>query len=560
MNCDSADVHLLSKDFSYDTPMPDDENLKKQRDRFLSFSFATSDLLLEVNGEGHVSYALGAIKGMTSSDDAASLVGTHWLDIFSPKDRLVLKLMLSKAQAGSRCGPVLVALDKNKAAQNIIVSGIKMPGKDEAYLSLANSNALMNQIGMSVKQHHEKRTLDKETFIDVAQETLRMAGELGQEVDMTLIDIPGADKARKRFGKETWDQFSDKVNDLLCDSSIDGGAAAKIGQGQFSVLHEGDIDVEALSSQIEEISKEEDPFGEGLEIKTKSISADMSDMNERDATRALFYTLSEFERQGTDMTIENLNSSFKAYVAANTQKIQQFKKILDNLAFSMHFQPIVNLETVECTHYEMLCRFQEGNTFEWVMFGEDIGMAAEFDMAVCKRALTYISKKRKSQKERFSINISGQSIGNEAFFTQLMELVAEHSNIKNQVIFEITESTQIQDLDQVGSFIKELQEIGLQVALDDFGAGAASFQYLNSLHVDYVKIDGKYIRNILHDQRDMIMVKNLTQMCKDLDIKVIGEFVENKEIADTLLNLGIDYGQGYYFGKPAQGPQFFKPE
>ncbi len=538
--------------------MSKEDSLKKQRERFLSFSFATSDLLLEVDENDSVQFALGAIKGLTGNRDAKSLIGSNWLDIFNKKDRMILKLMVKKAQPGLRCGPMLVSFKKAKKTQNTIVSAIKMPDKTETFITIASGNALMNQLGQLTRDHEERKPLDKETFIDAAQEVLLMASELGQDVDMTLIDIPSSDKAMKRFGKEGWDKLSADVDKLLCENSVDGGTAAYLGGGHFSIIHDSDLDVDVLTGKINDISKEHDPFGEGLEIKTKSISADMAGVSEHDATRALFYTLNEFERNGTELTIGALNSNFKAFVTANTHKIQEFKNILQKLSFSMHFQPIVNLKTMECSHYEMLCRFREGNTFEWIMFAEDIGMASEFDIAVCRRALNYIDKKRKNTSETFSINISGQSISDDNFLLKFTDEIAKHDSIKDRLIFEITESTQIKDLNKVGEVVARLRDDGLKIALDDFGAGSASFQYLSSMHVDFVKIDGKYIKNIANDKRDMIMVKNLTQMCKDLDMKVIGEYVENEEISNILKQIGIDYGQGYYFGKPSAGPGYSK--
>ncbi len=535
------------------------DDLKQQRDRFLSFSFATSDLLLELDGEGKVIFALGAVKGLTGNNTAKGLIGTHWLDLFKAKDRMTLKLMLKKAQPGLRCGPMLVSFKHEANKKNILISSIIMPDQNKTYVCIAVANELMAQIGGIKKEVAQRKTLDKESFIDAAQETLRMAAELGQNVDMTFIDLPDTERALKRYGKEGWDKLSNAVDTLLCEESIDGEAATQLGQGRFGVLHESGMDVKDLKEKIQNLSKEHDPFGEGLTVNTKSVATDMKNMDERDATRALFYTLNEFERKGMEMTIEKLNSNFKTHVVANTQKIQKFKNIIENLDFSMHFQPIVRLSDEACTHYEMLCRFKEGNTFEWVMFAEDIGMAAEFDIAVCTRAMKYISEKRSQTNERFSINISGQSIANKNFLLKLMGLIAVHNDLKSRVIFEITESTQITELGAVGDIVKDLQKKGFQVALDDFGAGAASFQYLNSMHVDYVKIDGKYIKNILNDKRDLIMVKNLTQMCKDLGIKVVGEYVENKEIAATLKELGIEYGQGYYYGKPEQGPNYKKP-
>lgn len=543
-----------------------DGQLKKQRERFLSFAFASSDLLMEIDEEGKISYALGTIKKFTGKESAKDLEGTDWLNLFITKDRMTLKHMVSTAKPGLRAGPSLTKLknlaeqnDRNDPKSNVVVGAIKMPNKTQTYIGVATSNVLMDQLGATERQSQEKKVLDKESFIDAAQETLRMASDLGQDVDLTMIQLPGSEKAQNRYGKEGWGQFSEDVDNLLRDLSIDGNSAAEIGGGSYSVLHAPDVNIDELTGEISDISKTHDPFGEGLDIKIKSISANMEDMDEKDITRALFYTLNEFERKGADMNVETLNSSFKIFVAANTQKIKEFKNIIQNLDFSMHFQPIVQLKDRECSHYEMLCRFKEGNTFEWIMFGEGIGMAAEFDFAVCRRALNFIDTKRYNTKESFSINLSGQSISDKAFLIKLNKAIELHDHIKDRIILEITESTQIKDLDEVGKVVGELQEKGVKIALDDFGAGAASFQYLSSMPVDYVKIDGKYIKNILEDTRDRVMVKNITQMCKDLGIKVVGEFVENEDIADLLLELGVDYAQGYYFGKPLPSPDYVKP-
>ncbi len=247
--------------------MSKEDSLKKQRERFLSFSFATSDLLLEVDENDSVQFALGAIKGLTGNRDAKSLIGSNWLDIFNKKDRMILKLMVKKAQPGLRCGPMLVSFKKAKKTQNIIVSAIKMPDKTETFITIASGNALMNQLGQLTRDHEERKPLDKETFIDAAQEVLLMASELGQDVDMTLIDIPSSDKAMKRFGKEGWDKLSADVDKLLCENSVDGGTAAYLGGGHFSIIHDSDLDVDVLTGKINDISKEHDPFGEGLEIK-----------------------------------------------------------------------------------------------------------------------------------------------------------------------------------------------------------------------------------------------------------------------------------------------------
>lgn len=544
-----------------------EENLRKQRERFLSFAFAASDLLLEIDDLGKITYALGAIKKFTGKDHAGELLTQNWLDLFIPKDRMSLEHMLAKAFPGQRCGPALTYLqhisvenrqEENKS--NVVISAIKMPDKPQTYIGIATSNSLIEQLG-NTSAKSNKIMHNKESFIEAAQQTLNIANDLDQDVDLSMIHLPGAEKAQNRFENEVWGNLTKDINTLLRKNSIDGNSAATIGAGHFTLLRAQDTKVDELIKDITKITKKHDPFDEGLEVNIKNVNVDTKGMDEMDITRALFYTLNEFERVGTDIPKElsTLSSCLKVFVTNNTIKIREFKKIVQDLDFQMYFQPIVDLKTRECSHYEMLCRFREGNTYEWIMFGEGIGMAAEFDFAVCRQALNYIDTKRWKSSESYSINISGQSIADKAFLIKFNKAIDLHKDIKHRIIIEITESTQIKDLDFVGNVIKELQNKGIRIALDDFGAGAASFQYLSSMNVDYVKIDGKFIKNILNETRDMVLVKNLTQMCKDLDVKVVGEFIENKEIADLLLEFGIDYGQGYFFGKPRPSPDYQKP-
>lgn len=540
--------------------MPDEKSLKLQRDRFLAFSFASADLFVEISEDHKIAYALGAAKGIIGIDDK-SLIGRDWFELFDPIDRPVLRTMINKAKPVMRCGPVLVTLNEEISdGKKAVVTGIKMPDSERFHLTVGKSNLMMAKMGDVARNAESYEILSKSDFLDAAKEALNVATSLGQDVDVTLFDFSATKDDISRFGAESWNAFTSAINELLLTKSIDGNMAGEIGPGKYSIIHDNNIDPESLREQITELSKEQDPEGKGFEIKSKTVTSDLSEMNERDATRALLYTIHEFERKGTELTIETLNSGLETYLDVNAQKIKTFQSMIDRLSFSLFFQPIVNLKTMEASHYEMLSRFEEGDTMEWIMFGEDVGMASEFDIAVCERAINFVSFKAGGTKTKFSINISGQSIEDESFFETLMKLLSKGQNLKNRLMFEITESSHIQDLEKVNKFVSNLKNEGYEIALDDFGAGSASFQYLQQLHVDHLKIDGKYTKKLLSSQRDVAMVKNLVQMCKDMDIKVIAEFVEDAAQLEILRNMDVEYGQGYLFGKPAPKPEYIPLE
>jgi EAL domain-containing protein (putative c-di-GMP-specific phosphodiesterase class I) len=540
--------------------MADEKNLKSQRDRFLAFAFASADLFIEISEDQKIIYALGAAKGIIGIADT-SLIGKDWLELFSPIDRPVLRTLLGKARPVLRCGPVLVTMNKEISdGKKAVVTGIKMPDSPKFYITVGHSNMMMAKIGETIRKENEAAILNKDDFMDAAIEALNVAQSLGQDVDITLFDVGATPEDVHRLGPEAWKAFTDSISELLLSKSANGQMAAEITDGRYSLIHDKNVDPEALLSQIKELAQEQDPNGTGFDITTKTVTSDLSELSERDASRALMYTIHEFERKGTELTIETLNSGLKSYVNANAARIREFQSIIERTHFNLYFQPIVDLKTLQASHYEMLCRFEKGDTLEWIMFGEDIGMASEFDLAVCERAINYARFKAGGTKTRFSVNLSGQSIQCEEFNEKLIDMLSKDDKLKNRLIFEVTESSHIKDLDMVNEFIKKLKNQGYQVALDDFGAGSASFQYLQQLEVDHLKIDGKYTRKILNSERDVAMIKNLTNMCRDMGIKVVAEFVENLEQWKLLRELGVNYGQGYLFGKPSPKPDYIPNE
>jgi EAL domain-containing protein (putative c-di-GMP-specific phosphodiesterase class I) len=541
--------------------MADSKEIKTQRDRFLAFAFASADLFLEVAENEKVVFALGAARSLTGIEDRA-LLGHQWLDVFAKPDRIALAGMYRKAREGQRCGPIAVTMDeKLGGGQRAIVTGIRMPGTGSFYLTIGFTTALMQRLADEIKEHASYELLDKDKFLYAAKEALDIARSVGQELDMTLLDIPDAEKIRKRLGDDWWNTFSATIAAILGARSVDGHSVAEIKDGRFSVIHDKTVTTDALRAEIEAAAKKADESGAGIEIQGKTVSSDLQSITERDAMKALIYTINEFERKGTAMNIDTLNSGFKAYVSANAQKIQQFKTMISQLSFTFNFQPIVTLKGAALSHFEMLVRFaDEGSTQEWIVFGEDLGMAADLDIAVCERAINYLLYKASNTRTKFSINLSGQSIQNEQFFKTLMAKLMMNKGLGQRVVFEITESSRITELAMVSNFIETLHKNGYEVCLDDFGAGGMSFQYLQRLNVDYVKVDRQYTQNLLNSNRDAVLLKNLARMCKELDIRVIGERIEEEAQAQKLQELGIEMGQGYYFGQPTVKPEYIQPK
>ena len=179
-------------------------------------------------------------------------------------------------------------------------------------------------------------------------------------------------------------------------------------------------------------------------------------------------------------------------------------------------------------------------------------MSVELDEWVVKSLLNalFVHQAFQAEERSYWINLSGASIGDKRFATFLMDAI-QHSPLPPGTInFEITETAVIRSIAEASSLMTALREMGCKFALDDFGSGLSSFGYLKKLPVDYLKIDGMFIRDLLRDETDRIFVKSIIDIAHTLGIKTIAEFVENDDLMSVVCELGADYGQGFAIGRP----------
>ena len=152
------------------------------------------------------------------------------------------------------------------------------------------------------------------------------------------------------------------------------------------------------------------------------------------------------------------------------------------------------------------------------------------------------------------MNVSGRTIISPSFPLAMKSLVGGRKAIKGRLMFEITESAAIEDLALADKHIQALRALGCVVCLDDFGAGAASLAYLQQLHLDMVKIDGRYIRELQHGGRESTFIRHLVSMCAELKVQTLAEMVESAAAEDAVRRAGVDFAQGYLYGAPAARP------
>jgi EAL domain-containing protein (putative c-di-GMP-specific phosphodiesterase class I) len=223
--------------------------------------------------------------------------------------------------------------------------------------------------------------------------------------------------------------------------------------------------------------------------------------------------------------------------------------------FTLVYQPVVDLRTGAAHHHEALVRFEDGGSpFQLIRMAEEFDLIEELDHAIAEMAVKRLAADR-TGAIKLAINVSGRTIVNEGFVDHIDRLLARTDVAKGRLIFEITETSAIDDLPRANQHIQALRALGSLVCLDDFGAGASSFAYLQELSLDIVKIDGRYVRELAGNGRDGAMVRRLVELCRDLKIRTVAEMVETAEVEDVVRKAGVDFAQGWLFGKPADQPQ-----
>ena len=238
--------------------------------------------------------------------------------------------------------------------------------------------------------------------------------------------------------------------------------------------------------------------------------------------------------------------------------VKRLRQALNNNLFSLYAQSITPLKGDDSRKsFEVLLRLTDREDKPilpgaFMDIAERNFLMTDIDTWVVNHLLSTLEKCDRTiwDHHRFSVNLSGASLNNESFLQFLKRRLTECPLPAELFCFEITESVAVSDLDRIVSFINSLKEIGCSFALDDFGKGVSSLTYLKSLPVDYLKIDGSFIRELNVNPSSKVMVEAINHIASGFGLKTVAEFVENETILDSVRDLNVDYAQGFHLGRP----------
>ena len=334
------------------------------------------------------------------------------------------------------------------------------------------------------------------------------------------------------------------------------GNVYNLDNGQYALVSELD-DFMNLNINVEDYLNE---FIENVKSSILDIDGIEYDINISLSYAFGKYMIYEDAKAGLSDAISNNLSichsndfSIKHQIEAkrNLDVIKMVKIALDNYKVVSYFQPIINNKTKEIEKYESLVRIidEQGNVLSPYQF-LSISKKGAYYNKITQRVLDNSFKMLKNTTTMLSINLSTLDIEKIETREYIFTLLAEYKEDRNRLTFELLEDENAKDFESVKKFITDVKKLGVSIAIDDFGAGYSNFERLLEFAPDILKIDGGLIRNVIDDKYSRNVVETIVTFAKKQNILIIAEYVENEAIFDYLNNLGVEYSQGYYFGKP----------
>ncbi|GAB6157272.1 hypothetical protein JCM39194_04720 [Desulfotomaculum varum] len=393
------------------------------------------------------------------------------------------------------------------------------------------------------------------------EEAIRLAvvkAQTGASYALLLVDIDNFKLVNDTLGHAAGDELLIKFTGLLRNNIRQEDFLARFGGDEFVILIEG-----VTQSEVMDMAERIRNAVYQTEVEVGSVRLNLSvsigvvlidgDLEYQKILSQADIALYKAKEEGRNRI---------AYINCHQDVSREFLKIYQNIniikqalredRLVLHYQPVVSLNKGKIIHYEALVRLLDENNKvippgEFIPVAERFGLMAEIDRWVVQAALKKLAQ---VPQIKIFVNLSAVSLFHKDLLHSIETDILNSSIEPGRLGFEITETSAMKDLTVTERWLSKFKMIGCSFALDDFGTGFSSFSYLLNLSVDYIKIDGSFVKNMDHNAAHFTLVDAMNKVAHAFGKKTIAECVENERIANILRDINVNGGQGYYFGKP----------
>jgi diguanylate cyclase (GGDEF)-like protein/PAS domain S-box-containing protein len=409
--------------------------------------------------------------------------------------------------------------------------------------------------------------LNRRAYERRLEEHLLRGERYGHEGAVLVIDLDDFKEVNDTLGHSAGDELIARVARALVARLRESDVLARLGGDEFAILMPagGRVEAERLAQTLLATVRGEraarGPGGRARPITASIGIAPLASAVGLSAEEALInadLAMYDAKEAGRDRS-ETYGGPGRgrARIEARLEWVERIRAALDEDRLVLHAQPVVETATGCATQHELLVRMvaPHGDLIQPASFlpiAERFGLIREIDRWVITRAIRMLGEHRAAgRRPTVEINISGHSLGDSELAHHIGEELRARSVHATQLIFEVTETTAIDNISAARTFAEQLSELGCRFALDDFGAGFGSFYYLKHLPFDFIKIDGEFVRNCTNDPTDRLVIGAVVELARGMGKLTIAEFVGDEDTLVALRELGVDFAQGFHLGRPA---------
>jgi len=544
------------------------QRVRGERDTFAALAFCWADLVFTLDRDLEITFVRGATRHYLGYD-ARDLKGRSIFDVVAPDDDTKLANVFETSRRHGRIDRTRVRLKSASSEYlDMAMSGYTLDADRGAFYMAFRRLTPEDRIGADdSRRDSESGLFEPDAFAEIAAHRAVQAQASGESVEMSLLEIPEFTEATARMSEPAREALAQRIGETVRAESYGGDTATSVGDGRYGVLHDSNQDLRSIERTIAELTRQADPEGRTPKVRSRSVPMeDIANISENDLVRGLTFMLNRYSHaNGEGVSLRSLSTSMSSLVDQAVHEVSGFKKTVASANFRIVIQPIVGARNGAIHHYEALCRFNQssdGSTspFQQIQFAEETGLIHEFDLAMARQAVAWLAQQPRDMPGlKLAVNVSGSSAGTDAYIRGLHKLLEDNEWARGRLLFEITESARMSDLQSANRFIQGVRERGFPVCLDDLGAGAASFRYLSALKVDYVKLDGKAIAHARGADKGRAFLSALVELCHRLGTKTIAEMIDEADGLNFVQDCGVDYVQGFLFGRPSPKLKDFAP-